>query len=137
MKKLLKYTFYIFLLVFPFLIIVMVNESQRKYLIHPPNFEKNTPTLNGTGKDPLHCNWYCHKDTDYCINTHNKVIKGSFLTFTNKIYFGIIAFLSSVKGGYKAMNIFILVIGIPLLIWYLTIAIIEKIIFIYRLKNKK
>jgi hypothetical protein len=129
MKKLFKYAFYLFLLVFPFLIVVAVNESQRGKNSQKPNFEANVPTLNGAEKDPLHCNWYCHKDTDYCIKTHNKLIKGDFLIFTNRIYFTIINFLSSAKGAYKSMNIFILVVGAPLLMWFLAIAVIEKIIF--------
>ncbi|MEY4902666.1 MAG: hypothetical protein RLZZ292_481 [Bacteroidota bacterium] len=122
MKKLL----YLFLFLFPFLIVIMVNESQRGKNYRKPYFVHGIPTLHSVEKTPEYCTWYCHNDTQYCIETHNKIIKGDFLIFTNRIYFGIIAFLGSIKGGYVVMNILVLVVGLPLLMWGLAVRAIRN-----------
>jgi hypothetical protein len=96
---------------------------------------QNQQEKNSAIKDPMHCTWACHNDTDYCIKNHNKIIKGDFLIFTNRIYDGIVRFLSSVKGGYQVMNILFLVVGIPLMIWLLLISAIDKYLKIKRLSK--
>ncbi len=132
-----KKIFYLLLLVFPFLLVIVVNESQRGKNYRKPYFVYDTPTLNNVEKTPDYCTWYCHNDTEYCIKTHNKLIKGNFLTFTNCFYFKIIAFLSSVKGGYAVMNILFLVIGLPLLMWGLAVRATEQYLHLKYLKKKK
>ena len=93
------------------------NESQRGKL----------PDIHSTLPDPTHCNWYCHNHTEYCIKKHNLLIKNDLYIFTNKIYNAILAFLGSVKGGYKIMNILFLVIAFPLAMWFLAIGFFEKL----------
>ena len=117
MKRVIKSIFYLSLLLLPFLIMVAVNESQRGKL----------PDIHSTLPDPTHCNWYCHNHTDYCIKTHNSLIRGNLYIFTNKIYNTILAFLGSIKGGYKVMNILFLVIIFPLAMWFLAIGFFEKL----------
>jgi hypothetical protein len=127
--------FYLLLFIFPFLMMIIVNESQRGKM-QGMGYQKNgIRAMHSLEKTPNYCTWYCHNDTDYCIQTHNKIIKGDFLIFTNRIYFGIIDFLSSVKGGYQAMNIAFLVVGIPLVIWLLLIGAIDKYLKIKRLRK--
>lgn len=128
-----RYIIYLCLLLFPFLLIVLVNESQRE---QNNNFQINgVIAINSFEKLPYKCTWYCHKDTDYCIKNHNTFIKDDFLTFTNSIYNSIIAFLSAFKGGYQTMNVAFLVIGIPLLIWYLTVKAVEQILTLRKFKK--
>ncbi len=131
MKKL----FYLLLLFFPFLLMILVNESQRatmKGIAYPKN---GIDAMNSAEKTPDFCTWHCHNDTNYCINNHNKIIKGDCLTFTNLMYNAIIDFLSSVKGGYQAMNVLFLVVGIPLLIWWLLVGAIDKYLIIRKLRK--
>jgi hypothetical protein len=127
--------FYLFLLMFPFLLMIIVNESQRGKM-QGIGYQKNgINAIHSFEKTPTYCTWYCHNDTDYCIKTHNKIIKGDFLIFTNRIYFGIIDFLSSIKGGYQAMNIAFLVVGVPLMIWLLLIGAIDKYLIIKKFRK--
>jgi hypothetical protein len=131
-----KFFFYLLLFLLPFLLIIAVNEHRRGKPYSKPYFVKDVPTLNGVEKTPNFCTWYCHNDTSYCVATHNKCIKGDFLVFNNRIYLSIIALLGSVKGDYVMMNILILVLGAPLLMWGLAVRAIEKYYILKQLKAK-
>jgi hypothetical protein len=131
----LKFLIYLLLLVFPFLLMICVNESLRGKMQEKAYHKNGINAMNSAEKTPNYCTWYCHNDTDYCIKNHNKIIKGDFLVFTNRIYNSIIRFLSSVKGSYQVMNVLFLVVGIPLLIWLLLVSAIDKYLIIRKLRK--
>jgi hypothetical protein len=131
----LKNIFYITVLIVPFFIMGMVNEYQRGKNSGKGYEKQGIQAINSVEKTLDCCTWHCHNDTQYCIRTHNKFIKGDFLTFTNRIYFGMLDFFGSIKGAYIAMNILCLVVGSPLLIWILFICAIENIFTLRKLKR--
>jgi hypothetical protein len=135
MKIVIKIIFYVAVLIAPFFIMVVVNEQQRGKVRGKSYEKQGIQAINSVEKTLDCCTWYCHNDTEYCIKTHNKFIKGNFLTFTNRIYFGILNFLGSIKGAYVAMNILCLVVGVPLLIWILFIGLVENILTLRKLKK--
>jgi hypothetical protein len=135
MKVVIKIILYLAVLIAPFLVMLVANEHQRGKIRGKVYEKQGIEAINSVEKTLDCCTWYCHNDTEYCIKTHNRFIKGTYLTFTNRIYFGILDFLSSVKGAYVAMNILFLVVVIPLLIWILLICVIENILTLRKLKK--
>jgi len=66
--------------------------------------------------DPTRCTLKCYYDTHYCKVHHVKHI--NFFELSDKIYFGIIDALKS-TGNYEKANVYVLVVGVPLLIYIL------------------
>ena len=120
MKKLFRN---ILILLSPYLLVVLVNESVRP-TINDPGFTKTTTynsykTIN-TAMNPelLHhdvCSWRCHKFA--CKPQLFKSVE----SYINPIYSGIISFLKSGGsfGSYAIANILFLVLLWPLAMFYL------------------
>lgn len=131
-----KFRYKILLLLLPFLLMVVVNESMRFFSPDKnPYIYKGFQGLNSGQVTKTKCTWYCHADTTYCKNNHVKHLKPYF-EYTDPIYFGTINALHK-TGNYGLANIIFLVILIPLMIWYLVVKCIDYQIKIKKLKAKK
>ncbi len=113
---------YLLLLLFPFLGMVLVNESMRVGLeqAHQRNGMK---TINTSNKIISQCSWACHDDTNYCKTKHVKWLNNHF-QYTDPLYFGIIGLLQSTR-TYALANILILVLFIPALLFFFIVQSIE------------
>ncbi len=99
----------IFILFSPILLLVTVNEFSGS----------KDPNQN----DKTKCTWACHNNTTFCKSNHVKVLKPYFKT-TDKLYFGLISKLQQ-TGSYTFANIIVLVIVIPIIIFFLIIRILN------------
>lgn len=123
------------LLLLPYIIMVVINESYRPLITEKPYSAYGFTAINSDIKSPLKCSWIAHSNTSYCKQHHVKFLKGYF-HITDKMYFGVIQVLHS-TGNYGAANIVFLVILFPLIMWYSLIKIIDYTIAIRKLKNRK
>jgi hypothetical protein len=111
----------IFLFLFPFILMVVVNHFIKPSTDPIPNDGK----WNTTEQLPDRCSWACHNQTMYCIEHHVKMNK-LLLNLTKPFYFGEITLLQMI-GNYSFANILILVTLVPLYIWYFLIKIIDTL----------
>jgi hypothetical protein len=111
MKMLLTY---ISILIFPFFLMVAVNETYRAYIKEKP-ISMYPGAINSGQKIWERCSWVCHESTSYCKDNHVKFVRPYF-KLTDTMYFGLIRGLRS-TGGYQAANVFFLVLIFPLLMW--------------------
>jgi hypothetical protein len=107
----------ILVLVSPFLLMVLVNETARYKQKEKGFLFKGNVTMNSAVQKQDKCSWYCHNNTNYCKVHHVKLLQ-SYFNFTDPIYFGMIKFLKS-TGNYQTANIFIMMIIWPLLMFIL------------------
>ncbi len=117
-------TFLIFLrniafLVLPFFSMIAVNEAIRSTIKEKPFQQKGIIAINSAIKSIEECSWACHNIENYCKENHVKILQNYF-EFTDPVYFGVIRFLKS-TGKYQTANIIILVVLIPLLMYFLLI----------------
>ena len=123
-----KYIRNILLLIFPFLLMVGVNEIVRPVIKKKPYASHGITAINSADKIQDKCTWICHNQTSYCKKYHVKFAR-DFFPVTDKIYFGVISLLRS-TGNYGMANIIFLVVLIPFTMWFLliqSIIIQEKI----------
>lgn len=104
------------LLLSPFIIMIFTNEITRPSIKEKPNVVFGVSAINSSDKLLNKCTWNCHNQTFYCKENHVKYLKSSF-RFTDRIYFGAIEIMA-LTGNYGAANIIILVVLIPLWIWF-------------------
>lgn len=104
---------------FPLVFIVSVNEYSRLQLEPTAYQSRGQATLNPASLDPEKCTWACHNDTGYC-KAHHVNFDSSYFAFTDPLYFGMITLLKGF-GNYGLANILILVLFVPLLIFFLLI----------------
>lgn len=104
------------LLVFPFLMMIIVNEMVRLRMTNDPYSQKGITAINSAERNNDKCSWICHNDTGYCKQNH-VTFKSSYFQYTDPIYFGAINLLMS-TGNYGLANIIFLVILVPLLLWF-------------------
>ena len=123
------------LLLLPYTIMVVINESYRSVITEKPYTAYGFTAINSDVKSPRKCSWIAHSNTSYCKQHHVKFLKDYF-HITDKIYFGAIHALHS-TGNYGAANIVFLVILFPLIMWYSLIKIIDYTVAIRKLKNSK
>lgn len=123
----------IFLLIFPFLVMVLVNEVYRFKVADPPYQFNGVKAINSDIKYPDKCSWVAHQNTNYCKIHHVKILK-RYLKLTDILYFNIIRLLHA-TGGYKMANIFFLVFLFPLIMWFSLIKILDYYILIKKLKK--
>lgn len=107
------------ILLSPILLMIGVNEVSK--IAIPIHDHKNygMATLNPAEKIEEKCSWTCHNDTGFCKSHHVK-FNPKFFSFTDPLYFGMIAGLRGF-GNYGLANIFLLVLFLPLLIYTLFI----------------
>lgn len=113
----------IIILIFPFLIMIFINEAMRSSVKEAPYYFHNIATINSAEKLKNKCTWHCHNDTNFCKQYHVKHTQHLF-KIIDPIYFGIIGFLKS-TGSYAMANILFLVILFPLLMYYFLVKIIH------------
>ena len=107
------------ILIFPFVIMIAVNETVRynirgeQHLSHSINGIK---TINSKKNIKNECTWICYyQTTKVCKKKHVKYLT-QYYKYTDGIYFGIIDSLHN-TGNYKLANIIFLVVLFPFLIW--------------------
>ena len=82
------------LLVLPYLIIVLVNETYRPTIKGSPYSVYEATAMNSDVRNLNTCSWVAHSDTSYCKQHHVKFLS-PYLPYTDRIYFGVIgAFIS-------------------------------------------
>lgn len=114
---------YILPLLFPILIVVVVNETARPHLQGYHNSKYDVYGMNPAAADKAHCTWKCFFDTGYCKRHHVKYLSNHFQSI-DPIYFGIINALHA-TGNYAAGNILFLVILWPALMYVLLLKVIN------------
>ena len=123
---------YILILLSPFVLMVIVNETCRVFIKDKPFKYANITAMNSVNYDGEKCTWACHNSTtNHCMKKHNKIIKKGFPFYTqiNSFYWRIINFNSKKVNGkkvsspryYAAMNIISLVILWPLSMFLLLV----------------
>jgi len=113
MKKLFRNTG---LLLFPFLLMILINESVRIFSKTNSYHIHGIKTMNSSQPIENKCTWICHNNTRYCKTNHVK-FNHKYFSKTDPLYFGMIHFLDA-RDSYVLMNVFILVFLIPFFIWY-------------------
>jgi len=105
------------ILISPFLLMILVNESMRPFINSKSYSYKETHCINSGELNKNFCSWACHHNTtNHCFPKHTKILKTAGV---DSSYLGIIKALQS--GGYELMNIIFLVMLIPFCIWFFTI----------------
>jgi hypothetical protein len=109
----------ILILIFPFIIMFIINEALRVKIKETPYSLNDIAAINSAEYLQEKCTWACHNNTAYCKIHHVKYLKPYYL-ITDLFYFGIIAALKS-TGNYGAANIIFLVFLFPMTIFYFII----------------
>ena len=129
------------ILIFPFLVMIMINELVRLN-INEEGYTKQAKggvfiqgitAINSAKKLKGKCTWICHNNTNYCKENHVKFVKPYFEKI-DPIYFGIISSLKS-TGGYRLSNLILFVIVLPLIMYVLLVRSISLEFKIRKLKN--
>lgn len=128
-----RFTRNLFLLLCPYLVMILINEAVRPSIKEPPYQSHGITTINSNLRLQDKCTWVAHNNTNYCKEHHVKFLKPYYI-ITDPIYFGVISLLRS-TGNYGAANIVLLVILFPLIMWYSLVKIIDYWIEIRRLKK--
>jgi len=111
------------LLITPFLIMIVINESIRPTIKEKPFKVKGVEAMNSKIITKDKCSWNCYLSTTYCKNHHVKTLTNYF-DYIDPIYFGIIKSLHS-TGSYGLANVIFLVLLLPFLMFYLLIKILD------------
>ena len=130
MKRLILY---LFLFLSPILIVIGVNESARPTIKEEGFVLRGVEAMNPKNTSLKKCSWNCYfETTNHCKVNHTTFLKPYF-KYIDPIYFGIIKTMHS-GSNYQLMNVIVLVIVIPLLIFALIVKTIEMG---YRIKALK
>jgi len=109
----------IFILIIPFIIMIITNEFYRFNIKERPYSIYGVKTLNSVKHIPNKCSWVCHNNTEYCKAKHVKYLK-PYYGITDVLYFCTIKALRK-TGNYSAANIIFLVLIFPFSILYFII----------------
>jgi hypothetical protein len=107
------------ILLFPFLIMVLINEAVRPKIKEQPYTVYGITTMNSAKYLTNKCTWACYNNTTYCKTHHVKYLQ-PYYAITDVFYFGLIDLLES-TGNYGAANLIFLVFLFPLTILYFII----------------
>lgn len=129
MKQIIRY---LLILLIPFIIMILVNESYRNFIKEKPWSYLGITTMNSIAYDLNKCSWACHNSTtNHCLKNHIKIIKPGFPLYKqiNNFYWGIINFNSKKTNGkkvsdpkfYAGMNLIFLVVLWPVLMCLLLV----------------
>ena len=116
MKNLLRNSIF---LLFPFILMVFINESFRFSIKERPFVKYGFYTINSDNKILNKCTWNCHNNTTFCKSHHVKYLK-KYFSKTDQLYYGVIQLLKK-TGNYGLTNIAVLVIAMPFIIFYFLI----------------
>lgn len=122
------------ILIFPFLIMIIVNEIVKPTIEEKPYSKYGVTAINSADKNADKCTWICHNNTNYCKENHVKYLK-NYYAYTDMLYFGTISLLAK-TGNYGLANIIFLVVLLPLLIWFFIIKSLNIQDEIRKLKRK-
>lgn len=111
-----KWGLYVGILVLPFIIMVVVNESMPSSDFIHSNEIYGIKTANSAQQFLSKCSWACHNNTSFCMSNHVTYLK-KYLPATDRVYFGAINLLRA-SGNYALANIIILVLFLPFAMWY-------------------
>ncbi len=123
------------LLVFPYLLMIGVNEAVRPTIQQSSYTAKGVTAINSNLRLANRCTWVGHNDTAYCKQYHVRFLDDHFAT-TDPIYFGMITLLHA-SGNYGVANILLYVLLMPLVIWYALVKCINYTLEIKRLKRDR
>jgi len=108
----------IFMLLSPFILMIVINESCRKQLKATPYSIHGLTAMNPELWVKEKCSWACHNSSTFCESNHIRYIR-PYKNYIDPIYFGMIRFLNSFHQGpitgYAAANIVFLVITYELI----------------------
>ena len=121
------------LLILPFIFMIIINEVVRPGIKEKPYSKSGITAINSSGRIADKCTWICHNQTNYC-KEHHVTFNKRFFIISDPMYFGVIGLLRS-TGNYGLANIIILVVLIPLLMWFLLIKSLGMQIEINKLKK--
>ena len=122
------------ILLFPFIAVIALNELVRPTMEEEGYRLENLVAINSDSKNVNKCSWACHNATIYCKENHLAIIDKEN-GWTDMLYFGLMSALKA-TGNYGLANILILVILMPLVLYFLTIKCIDIQIEIRKLKSK-
>ncbi len=91
--------------------------------------------INSIDKNADKCTWICHDNTRFCKENHVKYLH-PFYKYTDTAYFGIINLLQKM-GNYRLANVIILIILVPLFIWFFIIKSLNMQDEIRKLERKQ
>lgn len=128
-----KTSLYLSIFVFPFLMMIIINEVVRVTIKEKGYTRRGVTAINSAKRTVKKCTWICHNDTEYCKSNHVKLTAPHFDKI-DPVYFGIIHSLKS-TGNYKFANILFLVILIPLMLFFLLVKSIDMEFQIRKLKE--
>ncbi len=123
------------ILIFPFLMMVLINEAVRPTIEEEPYSVAGVSAMNTIQKKHDQCTWICHNNTNYCKAHHVKYLE-PFFPYTDRLYFGAINMLRA-TGNYGLANIVLLVVVIPFLMWLLLVKSLNIQDEINKIKNGK
>ena len=124
------------LLITPFLIMILINESVRPTIKEKPHRIFGVSTMNS--KKPIldKCTWACYYNSIFCKKNHIKTFQ-PYTKFIDPIHDGIINSMKPTeKYSYAFANVFILAFLLPFLMFFLLIKIINLQSKINLLKSK-
>lgn len=130
MKRLMRN---IAILIFPFLIMIVINEIVRPSISEKPYSKDEITAMNSVDEISNKCTWVCQNDTRFCKENHVKYLK-PYYKYTDPLYFGMIGMLKKPR-DYALANIIFLVALVPLLIWFFIIKSLNTQDEINKLKN--
>lgn len=130
-----RYIRNIAVLIFPILLIIIVNEMVRPTMKEKPFSMNGLNGMNSGDKNLNKCTWICYMTTIYCKENHVKYMK-PYYKYADPIYFGIID-LNHKTGNYVLANVIFLVLLLPLLVYGFIIKSINIQDEINNLKTKR
>lgn len=98
---------------------VLTNESTRTKIEKHTHDYLGINAINSNLKIKEKCSWACHDNTFFCKENHVKLVSSHFKKI-DPIYFGLIGILKG-TGKYDWANVLILVILMPLVMYYLIV----------------
>ncbi len=115
-----RYVRALFLLVIPFLLMILINEWMRTRTDSIGYRYAGVRTINSDRSVNDACTWACYRNTTYCLDHHVKYLS-PYTSSTNRLYFGMIDSLKDGTGKvnryYYWTNLLLLVVFVPLTIW--------------------
>ena len=124
----------ILILISPFLVMIIVNESMRLTHNMDGGHAYGVETMNSTIQSSTDCSWSCYYNTTYCKKHHVKHMNNYF-QYIDGFYFWQIKFLHGF-GNYTVANIVFMVILWPALMYFLLITFLNQRTRIKKLKRQ-
>ena len=125
----------ILLLISPFLVMIIVNESVRLTHDLSGGHAYGVETMNSAVKSPTECSWNCYYNTTYCKQYHTKHLN-NYSQYIDGFYYWQVKFLHGF-GNYAVANIVFMVILWPGLMYFLLITFLNQRARIKKLKKQK